>query len=76
MITTLRQKSKMLKLSQNSVAGYWSTFRAVLAITYKERYLEENINDYLVKIEVKETKREFLMMEELNDLAKTDYLYP
>ncbi len=76
LLTARRRKSKTLKLSQNSAAGYWSTFRAFLAIAYKEGYLKENINDYLEKIEVKETKREFLTMEELNYLAKTDCLYP
>lgn len=34
-------------LSNNSAAGYWSTFRGLLLIAYKEKYLNENINDYL-----------------------------
>lgn len=47
--TTKRIKSDTLKLSQNSAAGYWSTFRAFLAIAFKEGYLTENVNDYLGK---------------------------
>ena len=59
------------KLSRNSVAGYWSTFRGVLARAYKERYLSENINDYLEKVETEDTRREYLTAEELQKLAKT-----
>lgn len=38
--TTTRIKSDRLKLSQNSAAGYWSTFHAFLAIAFKEGYLK------------------------------------
>ena len=74
--TTKRIKSKTLTLSQNSAAGYWSTFRAFLAIAYKEGYLKENINDYLDKLETQETKREYLTLDELNALAKSHCEYP
>lgn len=67
--TTTRIKSDHLKLSQNSAAGYWSTFRAFLAIAFKEGYLKENVNDYLDKIETQETKREYLTQEELQKIA-------
>ena len=67
--TTTRIKSNRLKLSRNSAAGYWSTFRAFLAIAFKEDYLKENVNDYLDKIETQETKREYLTQEELQKLA-------
>ena len=74
--TTTRIKSDRLKLSQNSAAGYWSTFRAFLAIAFKEGYLKENVNDYLDKIETQETKREYLTQEELQKLADTPCDYP
>ncbi|MCM1502058.1 MAG: site-specific integrase [Bacteroidales bacterium] len=74
--TTNRIKSDKLKLSQNSEAGYWSTFRAFLAIAFKEGYLKENVNDYLDKLETKETRREFLTLDELNLLAKPECDYP
>lgn len=60
-----------LKLSQNSAAGYYSTFRGLLKIAYRDKYLRENINDYLDKIETKEVKREYLTFEELKVLAAT-----
>lgn len=74
--TTTRIKSDHLKLSQNSAAGYWSTFRAFLAIAFKEGYLKENVNDYLDKIETQETKREYLTQEELQIIADSHCDYP
>lgn len=59
------------KLSQNAAAGYFSTFRALLKMAYKEKLLRENINDYLDYIEWEEVKREFLTQEELIQLAQT-----
>ena len=44
-------------ISRNSAAGYYSTFRALLKIAYKEKMLRENLNDFLEKIEWKEVKR-------------------
>ncbi len=43
---------------------YWSTFRALLKEAYQEKLLRENINDYLTKIEWKDTKIEFLSLDE------------
>lgn len=55
----------------NTKASYFSTFRAVLKRAHRDRLLSENINDYLDKIEYKETKREYLTLEELKRLADT-----
>ena len=43
-------------ISRNSAAGYYSTFRALLKIAYKEKMLRENLNDFLEKIEWKEPR--------------------
>lgn len=59
------------KISQNSAAGYHSTFRGLLKIAYRDKFLHENLNDYLDKIETKEVKRDFLTAEELKRLAAT-----
>lgn len=74
--TASRLKSEHLKLSQNSAAGYWSTFRAFLAIAFKEGYLKENVNDYLDKLDTQETKREYLTAEELQQLYDSHCDYP
>ena len=65
----LRHKKK--KVSRNSAAGYFSTFRALLKQAYKERLISENINDYLDYIEWEEVDREFLTQDELIQLAQT-----
>jgi site-specific recombinase XerD len=43
---------------------------------YKEGYLKENINDNLDKIELKETRREYLTMDELRRLYNTPCEFP
>jgi integrase len=59
------------KLSQNSAAGYWSTFRGFLKIAYQEKLLQENVNDYLETIDAVDGRREFLTLEEVRQLAAT-----
>ncbi len=76
LLTAKRLNSKTLTISQNSASGYWSTFRAFLAAAYKDGYLKENINDNLDKIETKETRREYLTMEELKRLYNTPCEFP
>jgi hypothetical protein len=41
-------------LSQNSAASYWSTFRGLLALAFKEKYIFENINEHLDRIETQD----------------------
>ena len=68
----LKDKEKSgTMISQNSAAGYWSTFRGLLSIAYKEKYLNDKINDFLEPIETIESRRQFLTQDELNALAAT-----
>ena len=67
--TQLRNEDK--QLTRNSAAGYWSTFRALLKIAYKDKYLSENLNEDLEKIETIESRRQFLNFDELQALADT-----
>ena len=61
--STFRQNaSDLANISRNSAAGYYSTFRALLKIAYKEKMLRENLNDFLEKIEWKEVKKEYLTL--------------
>ena len=59
------------KLERNSAAGYYSTFRGLLKIAYRDKMIRENVNDFLEKIEYKDVKKEFLTAEELGRLADT-----
>lgn len=59
------------KLSNNSAAGYFSTFRALLKIAYRDKRIKENVNDFIDKIEWKQTKREYLTFDEVEMLINT-----
>lgn len=59
------------KLHINSIAGYWSTFRAVLHTAYKEHKIKENPNGFLDRIETIPTEKEHLSQQELITLAET-----
>lgn len=59
------------RLERNSAAGYYSTFRGLLKIAYRDKLIRENVNDFLDKIEYKDVKKEFLTAEELGRLANT-----
>ena len=60
------------KLAQNSIAGYWSTFRGFLNVALKNKKISENINDYLDRIETEETYKESLTLEEIYTLYNTE----
>lgn len=71
-LKTARQlKHTEKKLKTNSVAGYYSTFRALLKIAYRDKMIRENVNDFLDKIEYEETRREFLTLDEVKRLLNT-----
>ncbi|MDD6209823.1 MAG: site-specific integrase [Bacteroidales bacterium] len=59
------------RISLNSAAGYYSTFRGLLKIAYRDKLIRENINDYLEKIEYQDVKREYLTLAEVKQLAAT-----
>lgn len=59
------------KVSLNSAAGYYSTFRGLLKIAYRDKLLRENINDFLEKIEYEDVKKEYLTLDEVKQLAAT-----
>lgn len=60
------------KLSNNSVAGYWSTFRAFLRIAYRNKMISENINDFLERIEYETTVKDSLTLQEIYSLFNTE----
>ncbi len=58
-------------ISLNSASGYYSTFRGLLKIAYRDKWFRENINDYLDKIEPQDVKKEYLTLDEVKQLAAT-----
>lgn len=65
-------KSKTKSLSQNSAVSYFNKVKAALKQAYKEGYIANDLNAKIDTIKTTETKMQFLTMEELNILAKTD----
>ena len=64
------------RVSQNSAAGYWSTFRGFLKILYRNKLIRTNVNDFLEKIETKDVIKDVLSVEELYRLAETECEIP
>ena len=62
--------------SQKTVAGYYSTFRAMLKIAHRDRRIKENVNEYLDKVKWKDSKKEFLTLDEIKQLAATECEFP
>lgn len=65
-----------VQLKPNSAAGYFSTFRAMLKIAYREKRIKENVNDFLEKIQYEQTKREYLTFDEVKQLIDTPCQIP
>lgn len=72
LLSTNSRKSKLVTLSQNSAVSYFNKIKAALKQAYKEDYLPKDINSKIETIKPEETQREFLSLEELNILVKTD----
>ena len=67
---------KKQKLHTNTIAGYWSTFRAVLHTAYRDHKIKENPNGFLDRIDTIPTEKEHLSQPELVKLANTDCKEP
>jgi integrase len=70
--TTKSKKSDKVQLSENSIKTYYDKFRSALKQAYKDGYLSENIADKTDAVKQVETQRNYLTLEELNTLVKTD----
>src|SRR5205085_4317472 len=69
-------RSDKTKLSQNSALSYFNKFKAALKQAYKEKYLIYDLNQMVKGIRPIETRRNFLTIEELNLLVKTNCINP
>ena len=67
---------KKQRLHTNTIAGYWSTFRAVLHTAYRDHKIKENPNGFLDRIDTIPTEKEHLSQPELVKLANTDCKEP
>ena len=72
LLITKSNKSNKTTLSQNSAVSYFNKFKAALKQAYKDGYLPYDLNSKISPIKQAETRRNFLTVEELNRLVKTE----
>jgi len=73
---TTSKKSEKMKLSDNSIKTYYDKFRSALKQAYRDGYLSENIAEKTNAVKQAETQRNYLSLDELNKLAKTNCKSP
>ena len=71
LLKTKQLRNSSLPMSRNSAAGYFSTFRALLKVAYRDKMIKENINDFLDSIEYEDVRKEYLTLEELKRISTT-----
>ncbi|MEO6488617.1 MAG: site-specific integrase [Ferruginibacter sp.] len=76
LLTTKSNKSSKTTLSQNSALSYFNKVKAALKQAYKDGFLITDLNSKVEQIRQAETQRNFLTIEELNKLIKTDCQNP
>lgn len=67
--TKFRQPDRRIHI--NTAAGYFKYFKYVVYFAYRDKWIKENIADFLDYIEVKPTRRDFLTPTELMNLSRT-----
>ncbi len=76
LLTTKSNKRTKTTLSQNSALSYFNKLKAALKQAYKDGFLVTDLNSKVEQIKQAETQRNFLTIEELNRLIKTDCQNP
>ncbi len=76
LLTTKSNKSKKFTLAQNSAVSYFNKLKAALKQAYKDGYLPSDLNNKIQPVKQAETQRNFLTIEELNSLIKTECSNP
>ena len=70
-LLTAKKLKRNGNITRNSASGYWSTFRGLLKILYRNGLIRNNVNDFLEKIETEDVVKDYLSVEELYKLAET-----
>ena len=72
LLTTKSNKSNKTTLSQNSTVSYFNKLKAAMKQAYKDGLLKSDLNAKIEPIKQTETRRNFLTIDELNSLVKTE----
>ncbi len=62
-------------ISNNTASAYFDKFKYVIREAYKQKQLKENPAENIRSIKLEDTKREFLTLDELQNLAKMPFHY-
>lgn len=76
LLTTKSRKSSEVTLSRNSAVSYFNKLKATLKQAYKDGYLQQDLNLKVEPIKASETRRNFLTIEEVNSLVRTECKNP
>ena len=71
LLTVKSNKSRKATLEINTASSYFNKIKAALKQAYKDEILQADLNGRITPIPEKETRREFLTIEEVNTLYKT-----
>lgn len=71
LLTVKSKRSDNAKLSQNTAVSYFNKVKATLKEAYKDGLLATDLNSKVKPIKAEDTNREYLTLEELNQLIKT-----
>jgi len=71
LLTTKSQRSNKKSLAQNSAVSYFNKVKAALKQAYKDDILQTDLNSKIKPIKAADTRREYLTLDELNQLANT-----
>ena len=69
---TKSNRSERLTLSTNSAVSYFNKIKAALKQAYKDGYLTVDLNARIESIKPQETRRNYLLLEEVIKLSNTD----
>lgn len=72
LLSTKSNKSSKTTLAQNTAVSYFNKLKATLKQAFKDGYLHSDLNEKIEPIKQEETHRNFLTIEELNSLVKTE----
>lgn len=76
LLTTKSNKSDKTTLAQNSAVSYFNKVKAALKQAYKDQYLRSDLNARIKPVKQEDTHRNFLTVDELNSLIKTECQNP
>ena len=72
LLNATSNRSSKVKISVNTAVSYFNKLKATLKQAYKDGVMQTDINPRIERIKEAETHRNFLTIEELNTLVKTE----